>query len=158
MKRVNFVCILLVLLLSGCVLSNYPMLVQHVGKIDSRDKNITFLNQSYFTPNLISALLKYGFKVKPMPVQYAERDVINKRKTVVFNHPSARYGLTVYTRHSDMKCVFSENEMIKATLTVTDLRTGNILLTLQQEGSDGPCPPIPPIWDGLAKALAENWH
>lgn len=147
------------LILTGCIrLTNYPVNVHHTGKINATDRKIALLNSSVFTPDLITALASQGFKVVPIAGRYYETDQINRNKRISFNHASARYGLTLYAQSTAMRCVFSDNEMIKATLTVTDLRTGEVVLILNQEGADGSCPPIPPIWDGLAKKLAGNWN
>lgn len=144
--------------LVGCIrLSNSKIDVQKLGKIDSHNKNITMLNTTGFTPDLIQALAVYGFKIKPVPIQYTEEAKIGKNKIIAFNKASARYGLTTYVRTTSMRCVFSENEVVKATLTVTDLRTGDVVLTIEQEGADGPCPPMKSIWGGLAESLAKNW-
>ena len=154
----TLIVLTIALLLSGCItLSNYPMHTQLLGTIDKSNKNITFLNTSYFIPNMVVALAKYGFTIKPAPSEYTET-VTKGSKTIKFDHASARYGLTLYTQWSDMKCVFSSNRMVRATLMVTDLKTGKLVLTLQQEGADGPCPPIPPIWDGLAAKMATYWE
>ena len=41
---------------------------------------------------------------------------------------------------------------------VTDITKNEIVLILKQEGSDGPCTTIKPVFPTLSESLANAWH
>jgi len=145
-------------LMTGCVmLSSSPVTVTNLSKPEKGEKIVTFLNSTPYIAEMSVALAENGFVVKPMPTQQQITELQNSSRIAKYNEATARWGISLMTKHSGMKCAFTDFDIHHFTLILTDIQTNQVVLVLKQKGSDGPCTTVEPVFGTLAKALAENW-
>lgn len=145
-------------MLSGCVmLSSTPVSVNILSKIDKKEKVVTFLNNTPYVADMSIALAKNGFEVKPILAQQQITELQNPHQIKKYNEAAARWGISLQTQHSGMKCAFTDFDIHHFTLILTDITNNKVILVLKQKGSDGPCTTVEPVFGTLAQSLAENW-
>ncbi len=155
--KLHLICIV-VLFLFGCVMmSSTPVTVNSLTNIEKGKKEVTFLNQTLYIADLSIALAENGFVVKPMPTQMQITEIQSSTRTANYKEASTRWGISLQTQDSGMKCAFTDFDIHHFTLMLTDIATNQVVLVLKQQGSDGPCTTVEPVFGTLAKALADNW-
>jgi len=146
--------IILGLLLSGCTVSDTQMKQTTTNtniKLDSKIKEIIFLNDHKINTKLTVELINRGIKVKPFSSQQKITEKTSNTE-VEYNLAASRYGLKI---ESDFKqvCVFSSNQNNDFVFTLIDLRTNDIINIYQKRGPNGKCPPLTPIYITYADYL-----
>jgi hypothetical protein len=159
MKRVKAMLVVAgAVFLSGCVmLSSSPVTVNKLSNADKGSKVVTIMNSTPYLADMSVALAENGFKVKPMPTQQQVVEIQGEGKVAKYNEATTRWGITLQTQFSGMKCAFTDFDIHHFTLMLTDIHTNEVVLVLKQKGSDGPCTTVEPVFGTLAKALSENW-
>lgn len=149
---------LVVWLLAGCVMmSSGPVTVSNLSNPEKGKKIVTFLNKTPYIAEMSIALAENGFVVKPMPTQQQITELQNPNRIAKYNEATTRWGISLQTQYSPMKCAFTDFDIHHFTLMLTDIETNQVVLVLKQKGSDGPCTTVEPVFGTLAKALANNW-
>lgn len=145
-------------LLTGCVmLSSGPVAVKSISKQEKGERIVTFLNNTPYVAEMSVALAENGFVVKPMPTQKQITELQSSTRIEKYNEATTRWGISLQTQYSGMKCAFTDFDIHHFTLMLTDIETNQVVLVMKQKGSDGPCTTVEPVFGTLAKALAENW-
>ena len=146
---------LVILIVGGCTVSDSQMKATTTNTgivLDSKIKEIVFLNNHKINSDLTIELINKGIKVKPFTSQ---EKVTKKNDTseVEFNKAAARYGLII---ESDYKqdCVFTNNQNDDFTFTLVDIATNDIVNIYQKRGPNGKCPPLTPIYVTYADYLS----
>ena len=145
-------------LLAGCVMmSSGPVAVSNLSNPEKGKKTVTFLNKTPYIAEMSIALAENGFVVKPMPTQQQITEIQSTSRIAKYNEATTRWGISLQTQYSGMKCAFTDFDIHHFTLMLTDIETNQVVLVLKQKGSDGPCTTVEPVFGTLAKALADNW-
>ena len=146
--------IVLGLLLSGCTISDTQMKSSTTNtgiKLDSKIKEIIFLNDHKINSKLTIELINRGIKVKPFASQQKVTEKSGNSE-IEYNKAATRYGLKI---EDDFKqvCVFSNNQNNDFIFTLIDIRTNNIVNIYEKRGPNGKCPPLTPIYITYANYL-----
>ena len=154
--------ILVVMAISGCVMTNGNITISKIGKINPNNKNIALTNDSYYNTDLAIALAKYGFHIKSMPMQeHITHKDIKGNSYISYNKATARYGLQLDVMPNYLwTCSIGSGTWVNAKVIITDLKNANMVLVISQSGTDKPCISFssPPIWLSMAKAIHDNWN
>lgn len=139
--------------LYGCATNS----VEKLQDFTPQSKTFVLLSTTQWDSKLRIALTKKGIKV----LRFASQNqVIAEGKegeiARVFNEAEARYGLT-FTWTPIMPCLFGSTQLINGNLEVSDLKTNEVLMVIENEGETGPCSPRAKVFDELANNLAKNW-
>ena len=150
--------IVLSLLLSGCVVSDTQMkqTTTETGiKLESKIKEIIFLNNHKINSKLTVELIKRGIKVRP----FASQQKVTEKSSdtdVEYKLAATRYGLKIESEFKHV-CIFSNNENNDFTFTLIDIKTNNIVNIYEKMGPNGKCPPLTPIYITYANYLTKNY-
>lgn len=99
------------------------------------------------------ALAENGFVVKPMPTQQQITELQNPNRIAKYNEATTRWGISLQTQYSPMKCAFTDFDIHHFTLMLTDIETNQVVLVLKQKGSDGPCTTVEPVLEPWQRRL-----
>jgi len=131
--------------------------VEKLQEFTPQSKTFVLLSNTQWDTKLRSALLKKGLKVLRFSSQY--QVVAEGREgeiARIYNEAEARYGLT-FSWSPIRQCLFNSTMLINGTLEVSDIKTNEVLMVIEQEGETGPCSPRSKVFDELASSLAKNW-
>lgn len=143
----------MVMLLSACATSQS---VVKLSEFIPESNEFVLLSSSPWDTKLRVELAKNNLKVLKFSSQYQviERGLGSTR---VYNESGARYGLTLTWVGID-QCIQNSTRVIDATLEVSDLRTNEVLLVIEDGGFTGRCGfPRKMVFAELAEALANVW-
>ena len=147
--------VFVVFCLNGCATS---LKVEKLQDFTPQSKTFVLLSTTQWDTKLRTDLSKKGFKV----LRFASQNqVIAEGKdgeiARVFNEAAARYGLTFSWEGID-RCIYNSSRLINGTLEVTDIKTNEVLLVIEQGGWTGPCAdPRGMVFEDLADALSKVW-
>lgn len=142
------------LMLNGCMMSSSEVTVNKFVNNDLGIKKVTVSDNSYIA-EMNSALIKSGFYVTPMPTQ---KELI-ALQSGEYDKEATRWIVKLETKsHGGYDCVTSNSNILDFTLILKDMTDNQIVMTLKQTGSDGPCGTIEPVFDTLAMKLSESWQ
>ena len=128
---------------SGCVkLTSSEVGVKSPPARDKGPKVVSFMNNTPFTDEMRAALSDQGFVVKPMPSPQKIMELQDQSRSA----PD-------YIGH----CARTEFSIYNFTLMLIDMTNNQIVMVLMQDGSDGPCMDIEPVFGTLAESLSHNW-
>ena len=145
-------------LFNGCVmLSSSNVEVKNLIKESKGSKVVTLLNNTEYLADMSIALAENGFIIKPMPTTQQITELQSSTKIAKYNEGSTRWGITVQTKGSPLKCAFTDYNIHYFTLTLMDLTNNQVVMVLKQKGSDGPCSTVEPVFGTLAEELSNNW-
>jgi hypothetical protein len=127
--------------LPGCVvMTSGPVSMTQLQHESMGAKEVAFVAPTPYLADMTKALAAEGFKVMTDP-----------------NPAGANWGLTMTARDLSTPCAFTPASILDFAVVVTDLHTGQVVATLQQKGSDGPCTTVQPVFPTLAAKLADLW-
>lgn len=150
--------VIVAITLTGCIMwSSSPVTVTKLSGAEKGPRVVTFMTPTPYIADMTVALVENGFVVKPMPTQQEILEIQGAGKLAKYNEATARWGITLQTQFSGMKCAFTDFDIHHFTLMLIDIYMNQVVLVLKQKGSDGPCNTVEPVYGTLAKALAENW-
>lgn len=151
----NLFCMAFVIILTGCTA---PLSVNKLKNFTPTSKIFVLTNNSPWDAKLRVSLNKYGFKVLKFSSQ---EQVVSTSKggqtKVIYNNASARYAIT-FTWSVVDRCIYNSSLLVDGTLEVSDIRTNEVLMSIEKGGWTGPCAdPRGMVFDGLSEALSQNW-
>ncbi len=151
----NLVVFVLILSLTGCATS---LRIDKLQNFEPESKIFVLNNSNRFDAQLRVALAKKGFKVMGLA---STQQVISKGKeneiARIYNEAEARYGITFYWELID-RCIYNSSRLINGTFEITDLKTNEVLLVIENGGWTGPCAdPRGLIFDEVAQTLSDYW-
>ena len=154
----HVILFLLLFVLAGCVTVSRGQVATHkLSDNITGPRELIFLNDSGYETEMSIALSSYGFKVRPIAATNYVKEKEGKNRTVEYKQAGAQYGVSVVTKFVDL-CAFTSSDIYDFKLTLTDLSKNELVLILEQRGSDGPCTTVEPVFDTLAQAIAQNWQ
>jgi hypothetical protein len=107
---------------------------------------------------LTFSLIEQGFKVVPFAARQDVTELENPTRVVEYKEAGSRYALKASITHNyHERCFFSGGHVVDVTLSVVDIETNETLAVIKQIGPDGPCPPLTPVWELLAKEVSRVW-
>lgn len=137
--------ILVVFFLNGCALSSGPVtstVLRPVGPAPSN--SLTMLDDGPFVEKMVAALASEGFDVAGIAVPGRP--------------PSTLYGVRFHFEMGQWICGLSTNVVGDAQLTVVNTESGLPVIVIKQWGPTGPCPPLEPVYTGMAAELRRLWN
>lgn len=138
---------------SGCIMSSSAVSVSKLLDRELGIKNVTVID-NFYSAEVESALISNGFTVTPMPSQQQ----LISLQSGVYDGEATRWAVRLDAReYGGYVCVTSNSNIMDFTLSVKDLADNRTVMRLQQNGSDGPCGTIMPVFNSLAVKLSENW-
>ena len=144
------------LFLFGCAA---PLTVDKLQDFTPSSKTIVLLESTKFDLEIRKALAKQGFKT--MKFSTVNRVVSEGKEGEIarlHNEAEARYGLAFYWEFLD-RCVVNASKKINGTFEITDLKTNEVLLIIEQGGWSGDCAfHEGTLFNDLAKSLRESWN
>ena len=144
----------LLLFVTGCMFSSSGVSVNNFYDQTMGEKKVAIYDTPYLA-EMTNALLNNGFVVTPIPTDVK----INELQNGQLDGSITRWGISLQTKnHGDWVCVFTNSNILEFTLYVKDLSNNQIVMSLEQTGSDGPCSTIEPVFPTLASKLSERWH
>lgn len=146
--------LVLLISLAGCeMMSSSDVSVKETVKIEKGPKKVTFLNNTPYVADMSVALAELGFEVIPMAYQQQVTMREHDNGERQFNEASTRWGISLMKQYSGMTCPFTDFNISRFTLMLTDIETNREVLVLKLH----PCTLSEPVFDSLAYKLAENW-
>lgn len=132
--------------------------IEDVPPIVATDKNVVLINHTQWDLDVRRALVKAGFNVKRF-ASVNETRVTGGDVSKTFNEAEARYGITQYPGGPVDWCIGAKAVKYEEfALEVADLRTNNVVFTVQKGGWTGDCGfSGGRLFEELAEALRENW-
>lgn len=145
---------------SGCA-RTAPVTVDRTADalINPADKNVVLVNHTRWDVDVRKALTKAGFNVKRF-ASTVETQVTDGAVAKTFNEAEARYGITQYPGGEVDHCIGAKSiRYDEYTLEVADLRTNDVVMTVQKGGWTGDCGSFSrgQLFDELSGALQANW-
>jgi hypothetical protein len=141
--------IVLGLLTSGCVVisdSQMKRTTTQTGiKVDSKIKELIFVNNHHINSKLTVELIKRGYKVKAFSSVGKITDKSDSRD-IEYKGAAARYGLRIESEYKGVNCVFSTARGEDFVFTLIDINTNDIIDIYEKTGPTGKCPPLTPIY------------
>lgn len=153
MKWIGF--LLTVLVLTSCAT---PLAVYKISSIDSSQKTFALMNETRWNVKIRRSLAKHGFHVKRFST-LKEIEVDKGVRKETFNLAEVRYGITVVPGQIVDWCPGGRaRKYADFTLEVTDLKTNEIVIIVEQGGWTDTCAGLfGGLFDDLAEALKLNW-
>lgn len=160
-KSVNALTVAALLLSLGACARIAPLTVDRTGEgaIVADDKNVVLVNHTQWDLDIRKALTKAGFNVKRF-ASTAETQISDGPISKKFNEAEARYGITQYLGGTVDYCIGAKSVMYdEFTLEVADLKTNNVIMTVQKGGWTGDCGfHSGKLFNELADGLNKNWR
>ena len=151
--------ILLGLVVAGCQITDTKPHTTVINTGIEKPKQFILLGAGEYEGDLTVALLQEGFKVKPIAITQKVTELESPTKIVEYKEAGYKYALKLFiSHHYENACVFSKGHVVSVTMTVIDLSSNETLAVLKQDGPDGECPPLTPVWSLLAKELSKSWQ
>ncbi|QTN43431.1 hypothetical protein [Marinobacter salsuginis] len=154
--KTYFVLALITLLVTGCAT---PLNVEQLQEFRPENRVVVLVNSTRYDTKLRVALAKKGFKVLKFAsnqsvITEGNADEIARS----YNEAAARYGITFYHFQVD-RCLGNSSKLIDGVIELSDLKTNEVIMVIENGGWTGPCTfdTRDDVFDGLAKALSENW-
>ena len=142
---------------SGCVkLTSSEVGVKSPPARNKGPKVVSFMNNTPFTDEMRAALSDQGFVVKPMPSPQKIMELQDQSHSAPDNKATTRWGITLESNYIG-HCAHTEFSIYNFTLMLIDMTNNQVVMVLMQDGSDGPCMDIEPVFGTLAESLSHNW-
>ncbi len=147
------------MLLAGCRISDKDAEVLMVKHIDVKPKDFVLVGDRNYQAEFTASLAKYGFNLKPISIRYSSTELKSPTKIIEYEEIGTRYAIDLVVRHNYLSqdCVFSDNHGVDVIMSIIDILENETVLIIKQNGPDGECPPLTPVWDLLAAELAKVW-
>ncbi|MEY8198570.1 MAG: hypothetical protein RPS47_04960 [Colwellia sp.] len=144
------------LFLFGCAA---PLTVDKLQDFIPSSKIIVLLESTRFDVKIRKALAKQGFKTLKFSTLNRVVSEGNEGEIArLYNEAEARYGLTFYWEPLD-RCVVNASKKINGTFEISDLKTNEVLLIIEQGGWSDDCAYHEgTLFNDLAKSLRDNWN
>jgi hypothetical protein len=150
--------ILVAFAVAGCQITDTKPHTVVINTGIEKPKQFILLDAEEYEGDLIVALFQEGFKVKPIAITQKVTELESPTKMVEYKEAGNRYALKLSISHNYGKaCVFSKGHIVSVTMSVIDISSNETLAVLKQDGPDGECPPLTPVWSLLAKELSKSW-
>ncbi len=144
-------------LVLGCQISDSGAKVTKIGERGALPKKFIIIGDTEFEGELTASCAERGVQIKPLSTRQKVTEIESPGRIVEYKEAGYRYALKLNVRHDTGKvCVFSGNHFVDVTMAVIDIETNESLLIIRQSGPLGACPPLKPVWDLLADALAKQ--
>lgn len=153
-----FFLVLITLSLIGCQVTDTKPQTVVINTGIEKPKQFILLGADEYEGDLTVALFQEGFKVKPIAITQKVTELESPTKIVEYKEAGYRYALKLFISHNyGDACVFSKGHIVSVTMSVIDISSNETLAVLKQNGPDGECPPLTPVWSLLAKELSKSW-
>lgn len=129
--------------LCACMLSAGPVSRVSPHPLEPSPKAVTLLADGPYVADMASALSALGFRIAPVPVPGVST--------------STRYGIRFHMEVGQMMCALTSSVVGYGVLTVVDMKSGETVTTISQNGATGPCTTIDPVYPGIAAELVRLW-
>lgn len=155
MKRI-FIALLIGV--TGCTVTDQRADVYINPELSDRPTKFVVFNAGLYEGELMLALAKSGFQVKPIAIQGIVTEQETPNKIVEYKKAGYRFGIKLAVVDDFRnKCVFSGSHVLNVTMSVIDISTDDTIAIIRQVGPNGDCPPLTPVWTLLAQDLANTW-
>ena len=147
-----------VFILQSCMVNDKQARTVNISStsIDSKNKEIFFINETHINTDMAIELSSYGFKVKAFASQQKVTDKTNESIELEYNEASARYGIEIKGDYA-MDCVFTSSTVYDFTITLIDINTNEIINAYKQRAPDGDCTTLTPIYELYSEYLNSIW-
>lgn len=145
--------------LPGCAkLTSSEGGVESLTERNKGPKVVSLLNNTPYSAEMKLALSKQGFVVKSMPSQQRVMELQDQTRIAIAtdNEATTQWGINLEYKYIG-PCANREFSIYHFTLMLIDMTNNQVVMVLLQDGSDGPCKDIKPVFDTLAESLSHNW-
>lgn len=121
-------------------------------------KVVSLLNNTPYSAEMKLALSEQGFVVKSMPSQQRVMELQDQTRIAIATDDEAttQWGITLEYKYIG-PCANRKFSIYHFTLMLIDMTNNQVVMVLLQDGSDGPCTDIKPVFDTLAESLSNYW-
>jgi hypothetical protein len=160
-KLVSLAVTAVLVLSAGACTYARPLSIDRVteGALPEDDRNVVLLNRTQWDLDVRQALTRVGFNVKRFS-STTERRVTEANGSSKFSEAEARYGITQYPGGISDWCIGRSSTKYEAyTFEVADLRTNDVVMTVQKGGWVNDCGfSKGGLFNELADTLRQNWR